>query len=511
MSSTNRISGSGSSSSSLNNPHSKDDVPPENNEPVGRIWIHRPFQKVTPSSSISSSSASSSGPIIINCPLPQKTPPSLSENKLHNLAAAAAAADASQSKHSSSSSSSSIQNNNNMFLKQINKSKYEFYQSQFQSWSNTKGEEEVHKRIVRRRIQRLGKSNNHDNNNSGGLHDQEVGVTIYFPEGLENHNNNYGVDDKTTKSKLLQGICLHVHGGGWLWGDSYYQVAHRCLEMAQMLNVAVVSVEYSLLGQDEQDHQQQDHHQQQEQQQQQQRNAFNPVIDVVTAMEWIETHGPKELHAHSNLIASGESSGAHLLVLAMLLRQQQRTKQPQDGTYIIEEQEEVKVEKESVQTCSLWKCLNLVYGVYDLSGTPSIRSDGETSSPLCGNDLLWMYDLYCSSVAAADVENNNNTATTIDARKDMQHPLVSPLYANLSHLPPALLTVGTADPLFDDTIFMATKYSSYGNHVELAIYEGGEHGIGHFGMQEEDDMGKRARRHTLEFLKRHLDDLEEIR
>ena len=71
-------------------------------------------------------------------------------------------------------------------------------------------------------------------------------------------------------------------------------------------------------------------------------------------------------------------------------------------------------------------------------------------------------------------------------------------------MPPALLSVGTADPLLDDTLFMANKYSAYGNNIELAIYEGGEHGIGHFGIQEDEEMGTRARKHTLDFMKQHL-------
>ena len=56
----------------------------------------------------------------------------------------------------------------------------------------------------------------------------------------------------------------------------------------------------------------------------------------------------------------------------------------------------------------------------------------------------------------------------------------------------------------NNSLFMASKYSSYRNHVELAIYEGGEHGVGHFGLQEEEEMGIRARRHTLAFMKEYL-------
>mmetsp|Transcript_29704 Transcript_29704/g.63013 ORF Transcript_29704/g.63013 Transcript_29704/m.63013 type:complete len:189 (+) Transcript_29704:1-567(+) len=150
-----------------------------------------------------------------------------------------------------------------------------------------------------------------------------------------------------------------------------------------------------------------------------------------------------------------------------------------------------------------WKCLNLVYGVYDISGTPSLIADGNSSSPLCGNDLLWLYDLYYSKVKKS-LQTTNDDESTNQMNIGRHHPSLSPLYSNLSHMPPALLSVGTADPLLDDSLFMANKYSAFGNHVELAIYEGGEHGLGHFGVQEDEEMGIRARTHTLDFMKEYL-------
>jgi acetyl esterase/lipase len=102
------------------------------------------------------------------------------------------------------------------------------------------------------------------------------------------------------------------------------------------------------------------------------------------------------------------------------------------------------------------------------------------------------------------MQAKTNGDATQQMNMDRRHPLLSPLYANLSHFPPSLLSVGTADPLLDDSLFMANKYCSYGNSVEVAVYEGGEHGVGHFGLQEDEEMGILARRHTLAFLKEYL-------
>ncbi len=59
-------------------------------------------------------------------------------------------------------------------------------------------------------------------------------------------------------------------------------------------------------------------------------------------------------------------------------------------------------------------------------------------------------------------------------------PDVSPLYADLRDLPPALFTVGTADPLLDDSLFMAARWEAAGNETDLRVYADGVHGFNAF-------------------------------
>ena len=64
-----------------------------------------------------------------------------------------------------------------------------------------------------------------------------------------------------------------------------------------------------------------------------------------------------------------------------------------------------------------------------------------------------------------------------DLRDD---PDVSPILADLGSLPPALFTVGTEDPLLDDTLFMAARWTAAGNEAISAVYPGGAHAFDAF-------------------------------
>jgi acetyl esterase/lipase len=66
---------------------------------------------------------------------------------------------------------------------------------------------------------------------------------------------------------------------------------------------------------------------------------------------------------------------------------------------------------------------------------------------------------------------------TIEESRD---PTVSPLYADLNDLPPALFTVGTGDGLLDDSLFMAARWQAFGNRAELAVYPDCPHAFMNF-------------------------------
>jgi acetyl esterase len=63
-------------------------------------------------------------------------------------------------------------------------------------------------------------------------------------------------------------------------------------------------------------------------------------------------------------------------------------------------------------------------------------------------------------------------------------PHISPLYADVRGLCPALFTVGTKDALLDDSLFMHARWIAAGNRGELDIYPGACHGFIAFPTQQ---------------------------
>jgi acetyl esterase len=156
------------------------------------------------------------------------------------------------------------------------------------------------------------------------------------------------------------------------------------------------------------------------------------LLDCEAAALWLAGPGRAEFGIHA-LTIGGESVGAHLAVM-VLLRLRDLHDQPR-----------------------AFRGANLNAGFYDLGLTPSVRNWGDERLVVNTRDLTKFADGYVRE--------------GIDRRR----PDVSPIYADLKGLPPALFTIGTADPLLDDTLYMSARWAAAGNGGHTAIYPGGCH------------------------------------
>jgi acetyl esterase/lipase len=115
-----------------------------------------------------------------------------------------------------------------------------------------------------------------------------------------------------------------------------------------------------------------------------------------------------------------------------------------------------------------FRAANLVFGAFDLSMTPSQRRFGNTRLVLRTTDIEHFADAF------------------LPPHVDRRDPDVSPLFADLAGLCPALFSIGTSDALIDDSLFMYGRWIAAGNAAELAVYPGGAHGFTAFPGQLAD-------------------------
>lgn len=81
-------------------------------------------------------------------------------------------------------------------------------------------------------------------------------------------------------------------------------------------------------------------------------------------------------------------------------------------------------------------------------------------------------------------------------------PLVSPLYADLTDLPPLLIQVGDRETVLDDSVMLAGKARAAGVEVDLQVWDGMIHVFQMFGAELPE--AHRAIADIARFLNRHL-------
>jgi acetyl esterase/lipase len=212
----------------------------------------------------------------------------------------------------------------------------------------------------------------------------------------------------------VDGVYLHIHGGGWAFGSADGQ-DERLWRLAEQARLAVVSVEYRLAPE----------------------HPFPAGPDDCEAVaRWLVDHAAAEFGTR-RLLIGGESAGAHLSVVTLL---RLRDRHGITGAF---------------------RAAHLLFGPYDLSMTPSQRLFGAKRLLSNTETLRGSYELFTPEMGT----------------EQRRGPEVSPLFADLAGLPPARIVVGTEDPLLDDSLFLAERWQAAGAPVRLGVVAGAMHGF----------------------------------
>ncbi len=235
---------------------------------------------------------------------------------------------------------------------------------------------------------------------------------------------------RIVEAESPRGAYFHLHGGGWTLGSADGQDL-LLEEIARETGMTAISVEYRLAPE----------------------HPFPAgPDDCEDAALWL-------LGNHTGRLAiGGESAGAHLAVLTLLRLRDVHGISPR-----------------------AFSAANLVFGPYDLSGTPSHRLWGDRELLLSSSVMDWFVDCFLPG-------------KTLEERRD---PAISPLYAELHDLPPALFSCGTWDPLLDDSLFMFARWQQAGNDAALSLWPEGVHAYTAFPIE----IGRRSRAEQIAFLR----------
>ncbi|GAB7528536.1 alpha/beta hydrolase [Pseudomonas sp. 3A(2025)] len=217
-------------------------------------------------------------------------------------------------------------------------------------------------------------------------------------------------------SGKAKGIVLDFHGGGWVIGNAQMNDDLN-LGLVKACNVTVVSVDYRLA-------------------------VSTPLEglmqDCLCAARWLLDENNKEF-ADLPVIVVGESAGGHLAVATLL---------------------GLKAWPDLLRRVN---SAVLYYGVFDLTGTPSVRAAGHDTLVLDGPGMVEAF-----------------RALTPDlSDQQRQCAPVSPLYGDFSDFPPALMFAGELDPLRDDTLGLAEQWAKSAD-VDVHLLPAAPHGFIHF-------------------------------
>lgn len=215
----------------------------------------------------------------------------------------------------------------------------------------------------------------------------------------------------------VSGVYIDYHGGGWAIGTAAMDDRVNA-RIAAGCGLVVVSVDYAMLPD---------------------VDLYSMIAQCAAAADWVFENAEAEFGV-TDIFIGGESAGSHLAACTVLRLRDTRH--------------------------DFGRLLGAVlfYGPFDLSCTPSVRSAPRDTLVLDGPAMT-------SGIAKLLPGKNE---------QERRDPAVSPLYADLSRLPPAVLLCGTIDPLIDDSRLMAERWATANGNASLIVVPDAPHAFNRF-------------------------------
>ncbi|WP_165967373.1 alpha/beta hydrolase [Luteimonas aestuarii] len=209
----------------------------------------------------------------------------------------------------------------------------------------------------------------------------------------------------------VRGAVIHIHGGGWCLGDPR-SLQPALVGLARATSTLVASIDYRLAPEHRHP------------------VALQDCVRAVRSLtgQWRNEYG----FDAGRVVLAGESAGAHLALMALPLLRDAGLR---------------------------FAGASLNYGLFDLSNTLPSRA-GTIASPLLDAGACRFYvEAYLGEGACVDVASS---------------PWEWPQKA-FESLPPAMFCVGTADPLYDDSVGMHARWLAAGNEAWRVDYDAAPH------------------------------------
>jgi acetyl esterase len=206
---------------------------------------------------------------------------------------------------------------------------------------------------------------------------------------------------------------LFLHGGGWVLGspDTHDRLAR---ELAVGVGARVLSIAYALAPE---------------------HPYPEGLDDCVDAARWLGTHSAEIGIDVGRLFIGGDSAGGNLAAATLL-----RLKQGGGPTF---------------------RAAIYIYGAFALTvDTPSMQAWGDRDLILSHKVMDWFRCLYLGGDAISAIDND---------------PYAAPIHGDLRGLPPAVLVVGSLDPLQSDSEMFAAALTKAGVETELHVFDDAPH------------------------------------